>query len=140
MKLKTWLLIPSVVILAIALTSYFFFLPKAYRNDCQKDLKNFNFMFAYAYGCSHCKAELLKIEKFNISEEFYMIDVNSKACEEIIKQYSDYLINHKNSNLPQKTGLLVPVKICLRDNKTYVGEMREEDFLEFYENCTGRKL
>ncbi|MEM5879012.1 MAG: hypothetical protein QXU74_00780 [Candidatus Aenigmatarchaeota archaeon] len=139
MKIKRWVLVPVVIVLAIAAISYFFFVPKDYRNDCGKSLEGFSMLFVYSLGCPHCKSELSKIKALNLTEEFYMIDGNSDACKDIINQYSDYLIYHKNSNIPNETGFMVPVKLCLKDNKTYVGEMGKEELKEFYENCTGVK-
>lgn len=140
MKIKSWILIPFVIILAIATTSYVFFVPRnSYRNDCGKSLEGFDMLFVYSPGCPHCKSEFYKIKALNLTEEFYMVDGSSATCSNIINQYSDYLIYHKNSNIPNETGLMVPVKLCLKDNRTYVGEMEEEELKAFYENCTGVK-
>ncbi|MEM5852784.1 MAG: hypothetical protein QXG39_06140 [Candidatus Aenigmatarchaeota archaeon] len=137
MKFRVWFLFPILIIL-IMLISYIFFTPRdLYRNDCKKNL-TVNLMFVYSYGCPHCKAELLKIKSLNLSNEFYMVDANDASCENMIKQYSDYLIYHKNSNIPSKIGLMVPTKICLKNNKTHVGEMEEEELKQFYESCVNK--
>ncbi|MEM5836412.1 MAG: hypothetical protein QXK48_02020 [Candidatus Aenigmatarchaeota archaeon] len=141
MKTKPWILVPTALIVVIAVISYVFFIPRdAYRNDCGKSLEGYSMLFVYSPTCPHCKSELSKIKALNLTGEFYMVDGSSVACSDIINQYSDYLIYHKDSNIRNKPGLLVPAKLCLRDNKTYIGEMNEEELKEFYENCTGVKV
>jgi hypothetical protein len=138
-KIKLSVALPVLIVLAIAIISYFFFLPKdSYRNDCNKPLTGFDALFVYSVGCPHCKADLLRMENLNLTERFYMVDSGSTECGKIIDQYSDYIIQHKNSNTPDaQSGLAIPTKVCLRDNKTYIGEMPEDQLRGFYENCTG---
>ena len=139
MKVKLSLLIPVIIILSMALISYFFFLPKnSYREDCDKPLEGYDLLFVYAPACPHCKSDYEIIKKLNLSEKFYMVNGESSACQKIINYYSDYLIYHKNSNYPiGPAGLYTPTKVCLKDNKTYIGSMSEEKMLEFYRNCSG---
>lgn len=139
-KIKLSVLIPVIIFLGIAATSYFFLLP-SYRNDCGKPLTGYDLLFVYSPACPHCKADFTRIEDLNLTEKFYMIDGGSATCEKIIGEYSDYLVYHKDSNTPNaKAGLGTPTKVCLRDNKTYVGEMTEIELKGFYENCTGVKI
>jgi len=137
-KIKLSVLIPLAVILIIAVVSYFFFVPRnSYRNDCDKPFSGYDMLFVYTEACPHCKADLERINDLNLSESVYMIDAGSLACQKTITQYSDYIINHKNSNTPYApAGIATPTKVCLRDNKTYVGEMSLNQLKEFYENCT----
>lgn len=141
-KINLGLLIPLVVILVIAALSFFFFVPRnSYRNDCGKPLADFDVLFLYSPACPHCKAEFTIIQEVNLTEKFYMVDSGSSACGQIINQYYDYLYLHKNSNVPtSQTGLATPTKVCLYNNKTYVGEMQETELMGFYQNCTASKI
>jgi hypothetical protein len=134
--------LPVALVLAIASITYLLFLPKdSYRNDCGKPLTGFDALFVYSPGCPHCKADLTSIKNLNLTENFYMINAESLTCQTIINQYSDYVVRHKNSNMPNATaGLSIPTKVCLYNNKTFIGEMPQTQLLEFYENCTEAKV
>jgi len=140
-KVNLGLVLPLVIILVIAAVTYIFFLPRdSYRNDCEKSVSGFDALFVYSVGCPHCKADLLRMKDLNLTSSFYMIDSGSALCQKIINGYSDYLVNHKNSNRPNdQVGLEVPTKVCLYDNTTYIGEMQEDQLKSFYENCTSVK-
>jgi len=122
----------------IAVISYFFFVPRnSYRNDCDRPLTGYNALFVYTQTCPHCKADLERINELKLDEKFYMIDAGSLTCQKIITQYSDYIIDHKKSNAPYyPAGIATPTKVCLHDNKTYIGEMSLEELKDFYRNCT----
>lgn len=137
MKIKLSILIPIFIIGIIAAISYFFLLPTSlYRNDCKKPLEGFDVLFVYIQDCSHCKNDLKRIEKLNISEKFYMIDAGSADCKKVIEDYKDFIVYHKNSNYQNAPpGILTPTKVCLHDNKTHVGEQNETELLKFYEDC-----
>lgn len=137
MKVKLSILIPIFVIALIAAISYFFLLPKnSYRNDCGKPLERFDVLFVYLQDCSHCKNDVKRIEKLNLSEKFYMVDASSSKCAKVLEDYKDYIFYHKNSNYQNAPpGIFTPTKVCLHNNATYIGEQEETELLKFYENC-----
>jgi len=140
-KIKLGVALPLIVILGIAAVSYIFLVPRnSFRNDCGKSLAGYDALFVYKQGCPVCKADLSELNALNLTEKFYMIDGESLSCSKIINEYSDYIVSHKNSNMPSSTQFLIPVNVCLRDNKTYVGGMNETELKSFYENCTGVEL
>lgn len=142
MKINTSILLLIIVLVSIAAISYVFFVPRnSYRNDCDKPLTGYDILFVYLQACSHCKADYARMQELNLTERFYMIDAQSSSCMNVINQYSDYIVNHKNSNVPNsQSEIATPTKVCLRDNSTYVGEMQTYQIKEFYENCTGVKI
>ncbi|MEM5773032.1 MAG: hypothetical protein QXL86_02280 [Candidatus Aenigmatarchaeota archaeon] len=137
MKVKLSILIPIVLIAGIAAISYFFLLPtNSYRNDCGKPLEGYDVLFVYLQDCPHCKNDVKRMISLNISEKFYMIDAGDAKCKSLIEDYKDYIVYHKNSNYQNApAGIFTPTKVCLYDNKTYVGEQNEMELKEFYENC-----
>jgi len=142
MRIKISILLPIIVLVSIAAISYVFFVPRnSYRNDCDKALSGYDAFFVYLQACSHCKTDFARMQELNLTERFYMIDAESSTCKKVINDYSDYIVKHKNSNAPDtQAGIATPTKVCLRDNKTYVGEMQTDQMKEFYENCTGVKI
>ncbi|MEM5766607.1 MAG: hypothetical protein QW423_03180 [Candidatus Aenigmatarchaeota archaeon] len=141
MKVKISIFIPIATIALIAAVSYFLFLPKSsHMNDCGKPLEGFDVLFVYLKDCPHCKNDIERMKKLNISERFYMIDAVDKKCEDVVENYKDYIIYHKNSNyITAPSGIFTPTKVCLYNNKTHIGEQNEKDLIEFYENCVGVK-
>ncbi|MCS7123671.1 MAG: hypothetical protein RMJ17_03835 [Candidatus Aenigmarchaeota archaeon] len=134
MKAKILIILSIIVLIFIIATT---FLKKDYyRVDCEKDLKGYDVIFVYMRGCKHCYNDLINIKELNLLDKIYMVDASNQKCKNIIKEYSDYIIYHKNSNLRNvPKGIYVPTKICIYNNKTYIGSMEKEELKSFFENC-----
>ena len=70
-----------------------------------------------------------------ISDGFYMIDAGNSKCQEIIMAYSDYIIDHENSNYQAPPGIFTPTKVCIHTNQTFIGEQSKEELKTFLDNC-----
>lgn len=140
-KIKWIIAVPVLLIVAIGIISYFLFMPgEIFRNDCGTPLTAHDVLFVYLTGCSHCKNDFLRIQQLNLTDRFYMIDAGSSKCQQVINDYSSYIIYHNNSNVPSSSpGIATPTKVCLYNNKTYVGEQTGTDLLKFYQDCVAAK-
>ena len=140
MRIKTFKFFIFLFLLLIPLIYFFKISQPFYRNDCDKDLNGFDILFVYFKGCSHCKEDVKRMKKLGIENKFYMIDVASEKCRKIIEMYADYIIYHKNSNFPNApVGILTPTKVCLYNNKTFIGEMNLNEMEKFYKECISEK-
>jgi hypothetical protein len=146
-KHKTSIILILIILVIASIIYYFYFSgfttspgsilsPISYRNDCGKPLENFDVLFVYLTTCPHCKNDLKRMTQLNLLDKAYMIDATNPNCKNIINEYSDYILYHKNSNFQNlPAGIYTPTKVCIYNNETFIGEQSDQELMSFFENC-----